>query len=187
MSFLNWFCVCFCVHCSRRCAINWIVEADLRGPASPVCRQLACLHDLCLKNRKQGYQLFKTEGHGGAVHGSDLAIPSYPLLCPHYLNAVGGKAKPSSSFSSSSSSLSSKSYHSTSVLGRLFDYSQSALMEVEKTLRRASSAPPPVAAAVVLDPDFNFDTICTSGHDTGMISSGKKHQFLQAAADLITR
>jgi hypothetical protein len=186
---------------SIRCAISWLVEADQNGPTSPACRHLANLHDICLKNRKQGYQLF--DEHNNNSNSGRLVIPSYPAMYPHYYFSGAGKAK--------SSNKSSKSYHSTSVLGRLFDYSQFTVMAVEKAMHRsASPLASTVTNAVVLDPDFNIDAMLCLSDKTDKEDSAsqlsqqqpmhhdcsdsvnkelfiKKHKFLQAATDLFMR
>ena len=157
----------------HRCAVSWIVESDLCGPRSARSLYLADLHDKCLKNRKQGYQLFHNHDKNVIKHKesfSNLDFPAYPSSSPHFLNATAGAGEVRSS---SSASASGGAYHSTSVLGRLFDYCQGAVMASEKgywqqqkqqqghplSLSLSSSRD---TSMIVLDPDFNIDSINTS-------------------------
>lgn len=155
------------------------MEADLRGVRSRECRLLAAQHDMCLKNRKNCYQLLTEEKEEDGSLASYPILP-YPSSIPHYMSDSG---------SHHSLGGSDKIYHSTSVLGRLFDYSQGAIMAAEEKLQGALPLPHP--APVVLDPDLNIDSIdFLFSADAGQFPSGgdiKKLLFLQAATDLLTR
>lgn len=156
-----------------RCALSWAVEADLRGVQSRECRLLAAQHDLCLKNRKHCYQLLLVEEEEGGGSLARHPIFPYPSSVPHYMS--DGSTHPSKD--------SDNIYHSTSVLGRLFDHAQGAIMAAEEKLHGA--LPPPSSAPIVLDSDFNIDNVDM------LLSAGgddvKKFLFLQAATDLLTR
>lgn len=188
-----------------------MVEADLSGPGSPTCRTLAALHDLCLTNRKDGYQLFSSPRDSSCDRHSDsdydghddviaVPIPPFPSSCPHYM-AIGTGTKAKISSCTTSSAL--NSYHSTSVLGRLFDFMQCAVMAAGEGLRTGSMLDNNEAASV-LDPDYNIDTMIASDSvipqsaacPTDGVSRGRppavlpvitKHQYLQAATALVAR
>jgi hypothetical protein len=152
---------------------------------------------MCMKSRKQCYQLL-----AGQEPKSSAAwrIPAYPSSSPHYLDTTRkGKAR------SHSQDHWNAVFHSTSVLGRLFDYAQFTVMAVETqhagtaSVSAGSSVDEP---AVKLDPDYNIDAVmAASGTDTDTdtpLTSPKsrdcperrpvsKHQYLQAATDLLAR
>ena len=124
------------------------MEVDLAGPSASQSRRIALLHDMCMKSRKQCYQLF-----AGQEPKSSAAwrIPAYPSSSPHYLDTTRkGKARPHSQDHWNAV------FHSTSVLGRLFDYAQFTVMAVETqhagtaSVSAGSSVDEP---AVKLDPD----------------------------------
>ena len=101
-----------------RCEHIWLVKADLYGATSAEAQYYHRLHDKFLTSRKNGYYLAdlcsvdETYEKPSAVSVSDLDKLSSEYLSPHYLV----KSSPSHC------QMPCQSYHSTSILGNLYDF-----------------------------------------------------------------
>lgn len=136
--------------------------------------------------RKLGYQLF--DDISSKNDGTNMdQFPTFPPYCPHYMNLSSTSAKGKPALASCAPL---NSYHSTSVLGRMFDFIQLSVMAAEKDMSSTSNTREDLG--VVLDSDYNIDTMLCPRDEFASVDVADnvkitKHRFLQAAADMLAR